>query len=231
MCRATDFEREPAKMRRKGCTPPEGYRVNPPYLPAPHKVARAFYTAFTTEPRLPGRAVAARKPRAQHPHDLLGLSASPRSSACRSGFSAARTGSSRGCRSRSSSSSATCRRRRSARSASRCSGIDDGPKIAIIFIGTFFQQVLVIANTVRKVDPALIEAAQTLGARGWQLVRKVIIPGVHLGYLHRHAHPARLGVDLPHRRRGRRHDVAASPFSSTSRRATGTSTTSTPPSS
>src|SRR3954453_1225516 len=49
-------------------------------------------------------------------------------------------------------------------------GITDGPKIAIIFIGTFFQQVLVIANSVRKVDPALIEAAQTLGAKGWKLV-------------------------------------------------------------
>src|SRR4029079_14631829 len=55
-------------------------------------------------------------------------------------------------------------------------GIDDAPKIAIIFIGTFFQQVLVIANTVRKVDPALIEAAQTLGARRWTLVRRVVIP-------------------------------------------------------
>jgi NitT/TauT family transport system permease protein len=55
-------------------------------------------------------------------------------------------------------------------------GIDDGPKIAIIFIGTFFQQVLVIGNTVRKVDPALIEAAQTLGAKGWHLVRRVVIP-------------------------------------------------------
>jgi NitT/TauT family transport system permease protein len=55
-------------------------------------------------------------------------------------------------------------------------GIDDAPKVAIIFIGTFFQQVLVIANTVRKVDPALLEAAQTLGARGWKLVRRVIIP-------------------------------------------------------
>ncbi len=55
-------------------------------------------------------------------------------------------------------------------------GIDDGPKIAIIVIGTFFQQVLVIGNTVRKVDPALIEAAQTLGARGWRLVRRVVIP-------------------------------------------------------
>jgi NitT/TauT family transport system permease protein len=55
-------------------------------------------------------------------------------------------------------------------------GIDDAPKVAIIFIGTFFQQVLVIANTVRKVDPALLEAAQTLGAAGWKLVRRVIIP-------------------------------------------------------
>ena len=27
--------------------------MNPVYLPAPHEVARAFYTAFTTEPRLP----------------------------------------------------------------------------------------------------------------------------------------------------------------------------------
>jgi NitT/TauT family transport system permease protein len=55
-------------------------------------------------------------------------------------------------------------------------GIDDGSKIAIIVIGTFFQQVLVIANTVRKVDPALIEASQTLGARGLRLVTRVIIP-------------------------------------------------------
>jgi NitT/TauT family transport system permease protein len=55
-------------------------------------------------------------------------------------------------------------------------GIDDAPKIAIIFIGTFFQQVLVIANSVRKVDPALIEAAQTLGASGWKIVRSVVIP-------------------------------------------------------
>ena len=52
----------------------------------------------------------------------------------------------------------------------------DPPKIAIIFLGTFFQQVLVIGNTVRKVDPALLEAAQTLGASGWRLVSRVVIP-------------------------------------------------------
>src|SRR5262249_16924837 len=55
-------------------------------------------------------------------------------------------------------------------------GIADPPKLAIMFIGTFFQQVLVIANAVRKVDPALIEASQTLGAKGWRLVVSVIVP-------------------------------------------------------
>ena len=43
-------------------------------------------------------------------------------------------------------------------------GLGDEPKIAIIFIGTFFQMVLVVANTTRPVDPALLHAAQTLGA-------------------------------------------------------------------
>ena len=55
-------------------------------------------------------------------------------------------------------------------------GIYNAPKIGIIVIGTFFQQVLVIANTVRKTDPALIEAAQTLGAGKWQIVTRVVIP-------------------------------------------------------
>lgn len=57
-------------------------------------------------------------------------------------------------------------------------GIYDGPKIAIIFIGTFFQQVLVVANTTRKLDRSLIEAAQTLGARRPQLLFHVVLPGI-----------------------------------------------------
>jgi len=57
-------------------------------------------------------------------------------------------------------------------------GINDGPKIAIIFIGTFFQQVLIIANTTRKLDASLIEAAQTLGAKNITILRTVIIPGI-----------------------------------------------------
>jgi NitT/TauT family transport system permease protein len=57
-------------------------------------------------------------------------------------------------------------------------GIYDPPKIAIIVIGTFFQQVLVIANTTRKLDTSLVEAAQTLGANRRQLLFRVIVPGI-----------------------------------------------------
>lgn len=42
-------------------------------------------------------------------------------------------------------------------------GINDAPKIAIIVIGTLFQQILIIANTTRTVDRSLIEAGYTLG--------------------------------------------------------------------
>ena len=34
----------------RSATPPEGVPANPIYLPAPHEVARALYTAFTTPP-------------------------------------------------------------------------------------------------------------------------------------------------------------------------------------
>ncbi|MDH5517405.1 MAG: ABC transporter permease [Gammaproteobacteria bacterium] len=57
-------------------------------------------------------------------------------------------------------------------------GIYDAPKIAIIFIGTFFQQVLVISNTTRKLDPALLEAAMTLGAKRISLLFRVVVPGI-----------------------------------------------------
>jgi NitT/TauT family transport system permease protein len=57
-------------------------------------------------------------------------------------------------------------------------GIEDAPKVSIIFIGTFFQQVLVIANTTRRIDPALLEAAETLGASRRVLITRVVVPGV-----------------------------------------------------
>lgn len=54
----------------------------------------------------------------------------------------------------------------------------DAPKIALIFIGTFFQLVLVISKTTRLLDTSLLEAAQTLGAKPKQLVTHVVLPGI-----------------------------------------------------
>lgn len=170
-----DFQREVEKMKATGGALPEGERVNPVYLPAPHKVARAFYTAFITEPRLPNEPWL---------HESLGhsirtifwgfllssLIGVPLGILC---------GTYRFFSKLQEPFIEFFRYLPAPAFGALCVailGIDDGPKIAIIFIGTFFQQVLVIGNTVRKIDPALIEAAQTLGAKGWKLVRRVVIP-------------------------------------------------------
>jgi len=55
-------------------------------------------------------------------------------------------------------------------------GIDEGSKISIIFIGTFFQMVLMVAEDVRRVPAAQVEAAQTMGANRRELIEKVILP-------------------------------------------------------
>ncbi len=55
-------------------------------------------------------------------------------------------------------------------------GIDEGSKVAIIFIGTFFQMVLMVAEDVRRVPMAQIEAAQTMGASQGEIIEKVIVP-------------------------------------------------------
>lgn len=55
-------------------------------------------------------------------------------------------------------------------------GIDEGSKILIIFIGTFFQMVLMVAEDVRRVPMAQIEAAQTMGASRYEVIKLVILP-------------------------------------------------------
>ena len=170
-----DFLEQNMEMAAQHMKPAQGYRVNPVYLPPPHAVARAFFTAFKTPPRLPNEPWL---------HQSLGHSIStifwgfflssiigvPLGVLC---------GTYRFFSRLQEPFIEFFRYLPAPAFGALCVailGIDDGPKIAIIFIGTFFQQVLVIGNTVRKVDPALIEAAQTLGARGWKLVRRVIIP-------------------------------------------------------
>ncbi|MBK1878114.1 ABC transporter permease [Pelagicoccus mobilis] len=54
----------------------------------------------------------------------------------------------------------------------------DAPKIALVFVGTFFQLVLVVANTTREIDRSLIEASQTLGADQRNILFRVVVPGI-----------------------------------------------------
>ncbi len=54
----------------------------------------------------------------------------------------------------------------------------DAPKIALVFLGTVFQLILVVAKTTRQLDRSLLEAAQTLGARPRHLLARVVVPGI-----------------------------------------------------
>jgi len=170
-----DFAAEVAKARAAGQLLPEGFRVNPVYLPAPHAVLCAFVNAFRTPPRLPNEPwfheSLAHSVRTIFwgflASSLVGL---PLGILC---------GAYRFFSKLQEPFIEFFRYLPAPAFGALCVavlGIDDAPKVAIIFVGTFFQQVLVISNTVRKVDPALIEASQTLGAKGWKLVRRVIIP-------------------------------------------------------
>jgi len=156
---------------------PRGNPANPVYLPAPHEVAVALYTAFTTEPKrrnekwlheslwdsiqvifwgffissligIPLGILAGT-------YDVFSKLFEPFIEFFRylpaPAFGAL---------------------------AVAILGIHEAPKIAIIFIGTFFQQVLVVSNTTRKLDPSLLEAAMTLGAKRMSLLFRVVIPGI-----------------------------------------------------
>ncbi len=169
------FAAESGNMRQQGLAVPAGVPANPVYLPAPHEVLRAFYTGFTTRPQ---------QRDAPWLHESLlhsiriifwGFTVSsligvPLGVLCGTynvigrlnepfieffrylpapAFGAL---------------------------AVAILGIYDGPKIAIIVIGTLFQQVLIIANTTRKLDFALLEAAMTLGTSRLRLLTRVVIP-------------------------------------------------------
>lgn len=171
----TAFAQRNAELARAGRRPGSGVRCNPIFLPAPHEVARAFYTAFTTAPERNGDYWL---------HESLWQS-------CKIiawGFIySALLGVPLGilCGTFSLYSHlfepfVDFIRYMPApvfgALAVAVLGLGDEPKIAIIFIGTFFQMVLVVANTTRSVDASLLQAAQTLGAKNRQLLWHVIIP-------------------------------------------------------
>lgn len=57
-------------------------------------------------------------------------------------------------------------------------GIGEVAKILVIFIGCFFQVVLMVADNTSQVHKDLLYASYTLGATRWQVVSKVIIPAM-----------------------------------------------------
>ena len=171
------FDAANDEVRAKGGKLASGYRANPVFLPAPHAVARALVTGFTTRPARPDEPWLHQS--LWHSitvifwgflfSSLLGV---PLGILCGAIPAVARL----------NEPFIEFFRYLPAPAfgalAVAVLGIHDAPKVAIIFIGTFFQQVLVIANTTKRVDPALLEAAQTLGASRRQLLFRVVIPGV-----------------------------------------------------
>jgi len=171
------FADEVAAMQEAGKVPPQGTPANPVYLPAPHEVAKAFYTAFTTAPE---------QKDAPWLHESLwqsmqvifwgfvisSLIGVPLGILCGVYSPIARL----------NEPFIEFFRYLPAPAfgalAVAILGIHDGPKIAIIVIGTFFQQVLVIANTTRKLEYGLLEAALTLGTQRWKLLSRVVLPGI-----------------------------------------------------
>ncbi len=158
-----------------GNAPPEGKLANPIYLPAPHEVAKALVTSFTTPPA-----------QADAPwlHQSLWHSIKivfiaffissmigvPLGILC--GFS--------GTISKLTEPFVEFFRYLPAPAfgalAVAILGINDAPKIAIIVIGTLFQQILIIANTTRMVDRGLVEAGFTLGTNKMKSLLHVVIP-------------------------------------------------------
>lgn len=170
-----EFATQIAKARAAGQNPPAGEPANPLYLPAPHEVGRALYTAFTTEPRLRGdkwlhESIVVSIKTIFYGFLLSSLFALPLGILCGSYPALARM----------TEPFVDFVRYMPAPAFGALMvaifGIHLEPKVAIVFLGTFFTQVLVTAGTVRRVDPGLLEAAQTLGAKRGRLIRRVILP-------------------------------------------------------
>lgn len=171
------FREQSAIVAAEDKTLPQGTPANPIYLPAPHEVAVAFYTAFTTEPQ---------RRNEKWLHESLADSIKV---IFWGFFLASLIGVPLGILagtyvvvSRLTEPFIEFFRYLPAPAfgalAVAVLGIHEAPKIAIIFIGTFFQMVLIVANTTRKLDPALLEAALTLGAKRLSLLFMVVVPGI-----------------------------------------------------
>ncbi|WP_336658779.1 ABC transporter permease [Leucobacter sp. USHLN153] len=55
-------------------------------------------------------------------------------------------------------------------------GIDENQKFLIIWMGTFFQQVLMVADAVRRTPRTLVSLGETLGLSWVQLLVRIVVP-------------------------------------------------------
>lgn len=60
-------------------------------------------------------------------------------------------------------------------------GIGDLQKVLILFLGTFFQQSLMIMDNVKNIDRNLIRAGQTLGFSNFEILYRIILPAASPG--------------------------------------------------
>jgi NitT/TauT family transport system permease protein len=166
-----------AEARSEQKEPPQGVPSNPIYLPAPHEVALALYTSFITPPATQDGPWLHQS--LWHSIQVIfwgfvisSLFGVPIGILCGTYAAFARI----------NEPFIEFFRYLPAPAfgalAVAILGIYDGPKITIIVIGTFFQQVLIIANTTRKLDVAMVEAALTLGTKKGKLLSRVVVPGI-----------------------------------------------------
>jgi NitT/TauT family transport system permease protein len=60
-------------------------------------------------------------------------------------------------------------------------GIDETSKIMLIFLGTFFQMLLMVSDEVRRVPYELVQAGYTLGGTPGEAVTKILLPAAWPG--------------------------------------------------
>lgn len=56
-------------------------------------------------------------------------------------------------------------------------GLGDAAKVLVIFVAAFVPSVINSYTGVRNIERPIMEAASTLGIRGWRLAKEVLIPG------------------------------------------------------
>ena len=155
---------------------PQGVPANPSYLPAPHEVIETGWKLFTQPPRNDGTSIGERY------RSSLGIIFSGFLWACLLGVPIGILCGAYSFFSTLFEPFTDFFRYMPAPTFSTLLvavlAAGDSPKIALVFIGTLPHMILMISKTTRLLDPSLLEAAQTLGAKPRQLIGRVVLHGI-----------------------------------------------------